>query len=398
MQKDLVVALKKETSMNLGILSKLHSMPPELSRQLFKENALEKPTQTVFNHLSYYLVSIIDAATSTGLPWPLYDTKTERAYRNELSTIISDYSNKGLLSPVMSSYLVNPGCYKVTMLIFQMSQLAVQKLLTTNMKKDSQRKLYNDMTEKYKAHEKDGFVEQIDKETNAMLGKFTYYLQKRKVMEKIAELFRNKITKMEATLTSVKAQKYLDDLIDGFVMKHKLDEVLKEELIQIKNVHKPAPFFDNWLNEMDRQIDKMESKWSEKVSPLIAITTTTQMQTEMLISRCTGEADKSTYMIEYNHKSDFICTKDLQSQVNSQQKYILKNIIKDEKLSFPNLIRGFLIAIGFVLKNTEISNEVYKFNECLKGGRRNYNEILMGMRALIERILNAEAKLQVMFV
>lgn len=395
MQKDLVVALKKETFLNLGILSKLHTMPPDLSRQLFKENALEKPTQTVFNHLSYYLVSIIDATSSTALPWPLYDTKTERAYRNELSAFITDYSNKGLLSPVMSSYLVNPGSYKVTMLIFQMSQLAVQKLVTTNMKKDSQRILYNNMTEKYKSHVKEGFMEDIEKETDSMVSKFSNYLQKRKIIEKLAELFRNKILKMEAKLISVNAQKYLDDLVDGFVAKHKLDEVLKEEILKVKDINKPSLFFDNWLSETDKQIDKMESKWSEKVTPLLLISSSTKMQTESLISRCTGAADRSTYMIEYNHKTDFICTKDLQNQVNSQQKYILKNIVKNEKLNFPNLIRGFLIAICSVLKNTEIDDEIYKFNEYLKGGRSSYSEILLGMRALMERLMNAEAKIQV---
>lgn len=398
MQKDLVVALKKETCLIIGTLSKIHAMPSELSRQMFKENALEKPTQSLFNHLSHYLVSIIDANASASLPWPLYDTKTERAYRNELSSFINDYSNKGLLCPVMSSYLVNPGCYKVTKLIFQMSLLALQRLLLTKIKKDSQKTLYDNMTEKYKSQEKEKFLDEIVKETDCLRNKFTNYLHKRKVCEKIAELFRKKIMEMEARLESLNTQKYLDDLVDGFVKNRDIDEDTKAEILKIKNINKPSQFFDNWLLETDRQIDKMESKWNEKVTPLLLLCKNTQDQTKTLISRCTGEADKNTYSIEYNHKTDFICTKDLQNQVNSQQKYILKNMVKDEQLSFPNLVRGFLIAICFVLKNTEIGDEIYQFNQYLEGGKRNYSEILLTMRALMERVMNAEAKLQVILL
>ncbi|KOB72277.1 Dim gamma-tubulin 6 [Operophtera brumata] len=396
MQRDLVLSLKKETYSNVRLLSKVQAMPPELFRQVFNINGLEKPTQTLFNHLSYYLVSIIDHAASTSLPWPLYDTKAERAYRNQLSSFITDCSNKGLLNPVMSSYLVNPGCYKVTMLIFQMSRLAIQKVVSTKMKKDSQIKLYTDMTKKFNSPDidTDTFTEQIDNATKLLLSKLPNYLQKRKATEKMAEILRTKISQMESK--SLKAQKYLDDLVDKFVTKYKqhLDETKAAEILKIKNVQAPSQFFENWLLETDRRIDEMESKWSEKMSPLVLISKTTKTQTESIISRCTGEADKSTYMIEYNHKTDYICTKDLQNQVNSQQKYILRNIIIDEKLNFPNLIRGFLIAIGYVLKNTEIGNEIYQLNECLDGVKMDYSETVQAMQTVMERLMKVEAKLQ----
>lgn len=394
MQRDLVVAFKKETILNVGILSKLQPMPSELCRQIFKENALEKPTQNFFNHLSYYLVSIIDNQASNSLSWPLYDTKTERVYRNELSFFISDYSNKGLLSPVMSSYLVNPGCYKVTMLMFQMSQLAVQRVLLSKMNKDSQKKLYNNITEDFKSH-KEGCIENIEQETMTMSSKFSNYLLKKESLTKIAEVFHKKITEMEDKMASLNTQKYINDLVDGFIKINNLDDITKAELLKIKNVYETSKYFEAWLSEMDEKIYTMEHKWNTKMNSFIKISTDTRHYSEMLIARQTGEADRSSYMIEYNPKTDDICTKDLQNQVNSEQKYILKNITKDEKLVFPNLVRGFLIAICFILKNAEIGDEIYKFNEYLDNGRQNFTEILNAMRILLDKVMNAEAKLQV---
>ncbi|XP_053619607.1 uncharacterized protein LOC128680460 [Plodia interpunctella] len=393
MQKDLVVAFKKETYLNVGILSKLQPMPGDLTRQVFKENALEKPTQAVFNNLSYYLVCIIDAKASSGFSWPLYDTKTERAYRNELSGFINDYSSKGLLSPVMSSYLVNPSCYKVTMLIFQLSQLAVQRVLLTKMKKNRQRELYDDMTVKYKQN-REGFMENIELETDFMLSKFSNYLHKRKSMEQIAEILRGKIKEIEAKLVSLNCQKYIDDLVDKYLENHNIDQAFKDEILKIKDINSTPKIFDDWFDVMDREMDRLESEWDRRISPLLEMSRQSRECTELLINRHTGEADKSSYTIEFDPNTDDICTKDLQEQVNSQQKYILRNIIKENKLSFPNLIRGFLISISFILKNAEIGDEIFKFNEYLNGGRRSYKEIVSSMRILTERVFSAEARLE----
>lgn len=393
MQRDLVVNLKKETSLNVGLLSKLQPMPSDLTRQVFKENALEKPTQNVFNNLSYYLVSIIDPQVSEKFSWPLYDTKTERAYRGQLSAFINDYSNKGLVSPVMSSYLVNPGCYKVVMLMFQLSQLAVQRMLLRKMT-NKQKDLYNTMTDKYKTST-DGFMEDIEKETDIMLSKFSNYLCKREAMEKIARIFRERITAMEDKLLSEDAQKYIDNLVDNYVTQHDLEESIKSEILKIKNVNSTAPFFDAWLTETDERIKDLESKWTEKVSPFTKICYETKEHTESLISRHTGEADRSSYMVEFNAKTDDIDTRELQNQVNSQQKYILKNIVRDDRLYFPNLIRGFLISICYILKNAEIGDEIYKFNEYLDAGRRNFSDVVSAMKNLNDRVMTAEARIQV---
>lgn len=393
MQRDLVVNLKRETCLNVGLLSKLQPMPSDLYRHIFKENALEKPTQNVFNNLSYYLVSIIDPQVCEKFSWPLYDTKTERTYRSQLSAFLNDYSSKGLVSPVMSSYLVNPGCYKVIMLVFQLSQLAVQRVLLCKMT-NKQRTLYDSMTDKYKSSN-DGFMKDIEKETDIMLGKFSNYLCKRDAMEKIAAMFREKITSMKEKLASSEIHTYIHDLVDNYVNKNNLDEGMKNEILQIKNVSSPAPIFDLWLLETDDRIKNLESAWSEKVNPLIQTSLETCEHTKTLIGRQTGEEDSTSYMVEYNSETDEIDTKELEAQVNSQQKYVLKNIVTDGKLCFPNLVRGFLISICYILKNSEIGDEIYKFNEYLEVGRRNFSEVVSAFRVLNDRVMNAEAKIQV---
>lgn len=397
MQKDLVITLKKETILNVGILSKLQPMLPELSRLIFKENALDKPTQNLFNQLSHYLVSIIDPQVYASLTWPLYDTKAERTYRNEFSVFISDYSSKGLLTPVMSSYLVNAGCYKVTVLMFQLSQLAVNRMLQTKMVKENKKSLYSDMTEKFKAHEKDGFLECIEKETDIMLSKFSNYLSKRHIMENIAELFRKKITAMDNKLSQLKAQSFINDLVDNFVSKNDLDDASREQILKIKNPNEQSLFFDNWLQHVDQQTDGLEQKWTNKVSPLLDQFNVVHDLTEAVINRHTGQVERSLYTLEYDPKVDRICTKELQSYVNTQQTYILKNIEKAGCLNFPNLIRAFVISICYILKNNEIGNEVYKFNQYLEGANHNFGGMVSALKILIERLLNAEARLQVTY-
>ncbi|KAJ0170747.1 hypothetical protein K1T71_013519 [Dendrolimus kikuchii] len=393
-QKELVLVWKKETFLNLGLLNRLQPMSCELSRLTFKENILEKPTQNFLYHLCYYLVSILDEQVSNTFTWPLYDTKTEKVFRNELARFINDYSNKGLLSSVLSSYLVNPSSFKVVKLFYQMSQLAVQKLLLANMKTDNHKQLYNGMTEKYKSKHKDGFIEEINQTTKAMLNKYSNYMKKCKIIEKMAELFRNKITQMEEKLKSSRAIDYINDIIDNYVVTHDLDEATRAYIISIKNVDKPAKFFDDWLVCTDKVIEEMEETWSLKTKPVLNTAQATFDNTKTVISRYTGEMDKSAYMIEYNPKIDVICTKELENQVNSEQKYILKNIIRDDCLSFPNLVRGFLIAISFILKNIEIDDDIYRFNECMDNGLKVYEDHVSTLQELLIRIMKAEAKLQ----
>lgn len=395
MQKDFVLTLKKETYLNIGFLSKLHPMLLDLSSLIFKDNALEKPTQNLFNNLSYYLVSIIDPQVHSSLTWPIYDTKAERAYRNELSNFISNYSSKGLIAHVMSSYLVNPGCFKVTLLLFQLSQLAVNRLLVSKMVKDSKKALCNTMTDKYKSQEKEGFVECIDNETEKMLSKFYNYLCKRVIMERIAFLFRKKITEMESKLTAVNGQGYIDNIVDNFIKNHNIDNVYKEEILKIKNINTRSNFFENWLSETDSKLNIIESEWNAKVSPLLKKSKRILQNTEEIINRQTGQTERSSYMIEYNPKTDFISTSELQGHVNSQQEYILRNLERDGVQSFPNLVRAFVISICFILKNNEIGDEIYNFNKYLEGAKRNYGEIVGALKILIERVSIAEAKLKV---
>lgn len=392
----LAINLKKESFANVTILNKLEPMPPDLSRQVLKDNALDKPTQNVFNHLAHYLVSIIDPQASSALPWPLYDSKTERLYRNGLSTFITDYSEKDLLSPVISSYLVNPGCYKVTVLIFQLSQLAVQRVLESKMKKASQHKLYKDFTNKCKSFVTTNEELQLalEKEVQKIVSKRSIYLRKREVYEEIARMLRNNILKMEELLKKNNTQSYIDNLVNGYIKDCEPNEQTKKEVLEIKDLGVQPKIFETYLLEVDEQLHKLESEWDRKTTPFQMICKETFKNTETLIARHTG-ADQTSFTIEYNHKTDEISTTELQKHVNSEQKYVLKNIVCDQRLNFPNLIRAFPISMTFILKNTVIGDDIYRFNECLNEGHAQYGEIVSSLRMLIERVKTAESRIEV---
>ncbi|XP_063389355.1 uncharacterized protein LOC134675126 [Cydia fagiglandana] len=392
-QRDLVSSMKTETFLNVSIISKLYPLPSDL-KQLFNKDALEKLTQNVFNPLSYYLVSIVDPGKASALSWPLYDTKTERAYRNELSSFIADYSSKGLLSPVMSSYLVNPACYKVTLFMFQLSQLAVQCTLKSMMKTNQQKKLYAEITEKYKSQNQEGFAQAIEKENEVVLLKLSNYLEKRKNYERIAELFRNGISSMEDKLTKLKPKEKVASLVDSFVKDNSLDEETKASILEIKNFHKSAQYFTKWLEDIDSALDRLETEWNTKMTPIVNSASKTMALSKELIERQTGEADKNSFILEYNPNADEISTKVLQEKVNSQQKYILKNIVKNDRLSFPNLIRGYIVAVSYILKNRQVGDEIVRFNKYLERSNMSYLEMVEAMRALTERLRNAEARLE----
>ncbi|XP_063542042.1 uncharacterized protein LOC134750733 [Cydia strobilella] len=392
-QRDLVSSMKTETFLNVSVISKLHPLPSDL-KKLFNKDALEKLTQNVFNPLSYYLVSIVDPGKASSFSWPLYDSKSERAYRNELSSFIADYSGKRLLSPVMSSYLVNPACYKVTLFMFQLSQLAVQSTLNSMIKKDQQKKLYAEVTEKYKSQDQEGFTQVIEKQDEVVLLKLSNYLEKRKNYERIAELFRNRITSMEDKLTKLKPQEKVASLVDSFVKDNQIDEETKASILEIKNFNKPAQYFSKRLEDIDLELDSLETEWNTKMTPIIKSASKTMELSKELIERQTGEADKNSFILEYNPNTDEICTKVLQEKVNTQQKYILKNIVKNDRLNFPNLIRGYIVAVSYIFKNRQIGDEIVGFNKYLEQSNMSYSEMVEAMRALIERLRNADARLE----
>ncbi|KAL4703599.1 hypothetical protein ACJJTC_006776 [Scirpophaga incertulas] len=395
MQRNVVSKLKNETYRNINLLRRLRPMSLEYCDQISADNTMEKLTQNSFNQLSHYLVSIIDFQVAHKFSWPLYDTKTERIFRGQLSAFINDYSAKGLLSPVMSSYLVNPGCYKVTLLIYEMSQLAVE--LTCKrfivIHKDS----YNVMSEKYKSGSEDfvqNIVKETDKVTDLSISKISNYFRKTEALEKIAALFKEKIIQIEKTLQSSEAQKFLDNIVDQYVNQTFLDENSRTQLLNIKNVNKPSMFFVNWLEYVDSRLEEIESKWSQKVNPFLKLCSNSKTNTEMLVARHIGESERSSYCIEYNHETDKINTDDLQNEVNSEQKFILQNIIRDQKLYFPNLIRGYLISVSYILNNNKIATDIFQFNEVLQKIHKGSQELIPLLKDVNERVMLAESKLQ----
>lgn len=389
-QRGLLVT-KKVTGATLHFLSHFHPLPSDLSKLISKEDALEKITQNTFINLSYYLVTIIDASKAATLTWPVYDSKSDRIYRNELSTFIAGYATSGV-DPVLPSYFVNPGCFKVVKLIFQLSNLALQKALQGSIKMD-QISIYKDTTENYKTGSKD-FSVSIEKVTEAMNNRFRTHQRKKKEMINASELLKKKIIENEKILERVKKQNIFSELANNLLENCPIENVTKMQFDKITNIAEPIPLFEDWLKYIDEQFTQMESEWDCKMRPLLENAQYCQEASQALILRHTGEMDKKLYMVEFDPKTDDIPTQDLESQVNPNQKYILKNIIKDGKLSFPNLIRGFVISMSFILK-TKQDYDIYEINEYFKEYKKSFGNTHSEIDFLLKKIINADAKLQV---
>lgn len=392
-QKDLIANFKREVLSNTSILSKVHPINLDLSRHIFKEDALEKPTQYIFIHLSYYLVCIIDIQRSKLLTWPLYDTRAEKNYRNELSRFVADYNQLGLLAPVMSSYFVNPGCFRVVKLLFQLSHLAVQRTLTRRLLKESQKALYKDVTKKYKS-KTEYFVPLIETETSKLLNSFSQYMKKKRMIEDtIISSFHKKIVENEKKLALLNDK--LDDLIDNFIKTTKLNDKNLKIMLEIKENKDVELIFNQWLDQTDSIITEMDKNWQEKFTKVVQLAENCCNTSKTLIARQTGDADRKQYSIEYNHKTDEIKTSALEATVSMQQKFIIKNLVIKEKLQFPTLIRAYLISISHVLNGVDLTDDLDGYNTALECDGKNYKEVLSALQALIDRIEYAEGRLLV---
>ncbi|CAK1540946.1 unnamed protein product [Leptosia nina] len=381
---------RKETFLSLGMLSNYCPMSTELSRLIFKENALEKPTQIFFNQLSYYLITIIDAQAASKLTWPLLDSKAERTYRNDLHTFISSNTSKGL-TPVMSPYLVRPSCYKVTILIFQMTSLALSTIIA-QIANESQKQVAKNLNEAYKQDTStDTYITFVENEIQSFQSKLTIHKVTIQHAEVIAKKLREQIIKLEDK--NHQAVSFQKQAISESTKVDELDEYCKESLISIRNTDVQSLVFDDWLLYTDNKIDDMVDQWDKRIE-LWNLCKKTANLTKDVVLRYTGQVEKTTYSISYNPETDKICTKDLELQVDVEQAYVLKNIDIDGNLSFPNLVRGFLISSNYITKNVTFDDYVYKCNKYLETGMIKLDDIYHGLQNVNERILKAKEKLQ----
>nr|XP_034837068.1 uncharacterized protein LOC117993384 [Maniola hyperantus] len=373
---------RKQLKANLNVLHMIQPMPSNIAQAVFEKKGLEKPTQSLFNNLVYYLLGLIDPKFHSSMTCPLYDTRLERAFRSELSGFISNYAAKGLLTDVRSSYLVHPSCQKVTLLMYQLSTLAVKQLLTTRIKGTEKQKLFDEVTEKFNKREDDKSFCEYMKSLNyegKVLNMLDRFLEKKQYYEQIADKLRTKITENKQKLATLNAQTYINNLVDGFNYEL-VDESLKDEILKIKNIKKPAPIFEEWLKELDREVDNMEGTWDAKVLPLLNNCRHMRNSSEELVKRETGQIDKSCYML---------------TVVNSSQKYILQNIEQNGRLNFPNLIQAFLISMSYILKDNNFENVVY-INERVRAYREELGGVRHAFQALLERVERNEKRLQAM--
>ncbi|XP_045780623.1 uncharacterized protein LOC123877781 isoform X2 [Maniola jurtina] len=385
---------RKQLKANLSVLHRLQPMPSNIAQAVFEKKGLEKPTQNLFNNLTYYLLSLIDPQFHSSMTCPLYDTRLERAFRSELSGFISHYAAKGLLTDVRSSYLVHPSCQKVTLLMYQLSILAVKQMLTIKIKGTEKQKIFDEVSEKFNKRQDDKsfseYMKNLNYEDN-VLDKLDTFLEKRQHYAIIAEKLRTKITESKEKLSILNPKAYINSLIDGFNY-DLVDVSLKDEILKIKDIKKPAPIFEEWLKDLDEEVDNMEGTWDTKVLPLLNNCRNMYNLSKELVKRETGQIEKSCYMLTYD-PSDAICTDELQNEVNSSQKYILQNIQQNGRLNFPNLIQAFLISMSYILKSNNFENETY-FNERVRAYQEQLGGVRAAFQALLERVDRNEKRLQ----
>lgn len=394
-QRDLLVNFQEETLLNLDLIHLIHPLPPELFRQLFEEKALEKPNQNVFINLTYYLICIISPEHCNILPWPVYDSKLERQYKAELAKFIINYYSTGLMSVILPSYFVNPGCFKVIKFIFQLSEMAVQAILQNKITHSSHKPTFEHFYNQIKSGYHEEILEHINKtiflikQTNKMC-RFIEYKNK---MNEIFILFKEQIYENEKC--AIESYDIIEQFVDECLKDESLNPELKLQIELISDINNPVPILEQCLTAVDQQITILEMKWDLKMKRFLTLTDQCKEKMELLIARHTGEADKNSYFVEYNSEKERLCTKKLESVVTSHQRYILRNIIQDQTLVFPNLIRGFVVAISYIFKGVQFGDEEDQITNLLNNAFINQNEVLLSFKDLMNQMLEADNKIKV---
>lgn len=389
-QRELLTVLKRETLANIRILHLICPLPDDLSRQI-RDGGWDKPSHTMFVAMARYLVNIISPNNS--LPWPLYDSAGERAFKAELSRLLSQYKGTGLVAPVVSSYFVNPGSFKVIKMVYQLTVLATNNILQQKVRTQFQKSLLKDISTKYNA-KNDDFHQLVDSMTKVFSDRVTNHQHYKCEIEKMAEILRNQIIDNEKECSNKIDAIY--ECVDTFLGNNDYSEDVVNVFEDIKNVEVPISVFEDYLTEIDKDLDKMEAIWDEKVTKNLLETSRHCFNvTTSLIGRYTGEADKKSYMIEYDPSEDRISTSSLEAVSNTQQTYILRNVIRDDRLSFPNLIRGYVVALCHIFKGTNFGQDSFSINNYLVMSQKNIGEVLKDMRTLTHNFNNLEVKFKV---
>lgn len=121
---------------NIRLLTLTYKQTEECTR-VFAKDMFVKSNKAAFHHITHYLLDIVDPElTKTKIPWPLYDSKQEIRFRNELMHFVNELNSRyeyANIPTLMTSHLVSPGGYRFAKFMLKLSQLA----MTVHLQRDS---------------------------------------------------------------------------------------------------------------------------------------------------------------------------------------------------------------------------------------------------------------------
>lgn len=381
---------------NVCLLNLWRPVSKEL-KQLLRNDLFDKPNQAAFIHLSHYLIYIIDANKAAQVTWPLLEKKAEHVYRGQLVTFISNLDNEhGTLTPIMSSYLVNAGGYKIVRLMFQLSQMAMKCAIEQKLKKNDEKLEALNTYISYLKGDKEiaDFNNCTDKVLSRLRIKTSDWHKYKKNILHVSELLKMYIVKLEKE--SEGGTLLLEKVVNSFLEEETLDEVTKEEIRGMFDVSKPSVFLEKWSSTLDMcKLQMSESRWTTNAGNILSKALNCKTLCGTSVLRHTVK-DKSSYTLSHSEKDHFN-TSDFEKQVSSQESYVLKNVVQNGTLNFPVLLKAYLVTLCFIFRRSAPMNEssLSHFNMQLDQSRGAYAQLKLQMKELIAQMYVMDQSLKI---
>lgn len=132
-QKELEQKLHDEFYKNVHTLTLIHPSSKEFN-SVFKKDMFVKNNKVGFQHVVYYLLSILDSAKlKQKVPtWPPHDIRSENQFRNDVMKYINELSTIYVdadIPQIATSHLISPGGFKFIKFMFKLSQLVLREVI-----------------------------------------------------------------------------------------------------------------------------------------------------------------------------------------------------------------------------------------------------------------------------
>ncbi|XP_077297675.1 dim gamma-tubulin 6 [Arctopsyche grandis] len=356
---------------NLYLLGLKFPMSEDLKRHM-KEDMLKVPNSAAFFQVAYYLMSVIDKKYITAdLIYVFHDPKMSTQFRKQFLSFVNDIEKKyeGYISPIMSSWLVTAGGYKIIKLFFQLSQVALYAHI---IKSKSLRGKIPDM-----------------KSTNlTMINESLPILQKElqntickgyirsQNMEKMANIYNEEIRKIKIDI-DVKT-----NTLQEFVKKllQKADKADHSYLEELSVVMSPHSLLSDWENYIKQKIENVETTWNRISENAVKTIQCTKSTSEEAIQLYTQKSKKNN-TLEYDPIRDKTFTENTK-ELNEFMGPVFNNIIDNGVLNLPNLFKAYNIILNQYVKIIQSFNLNDKYNIELKEKAEKFKAIKMQIREL----------------